>query len=68
MRLLRREPGRIGIADLLMVVLIADASQNAMAGDYDSIFDGLILVLTVNAAIMKVALETRSAVIVERHD
>jgi uncharacterized membrane protein YcaP (DUF421 family) len=47
MRALRREPGTIGIADLLMVVLIADASQNAMAGEYHSILDGLILVLTI---------------------
>jgi uncharacterized membrane protein YcaP (DUF421 family) len=47
MRVLRREPGTVGIADLLMVVLIADASQNAMAGDYHSILDGLILVLTI---------------------
>jgi len=47
MRALRREPGTVGIADLLMVVLIADASQNAMAGEYRSIFDGLILVLTI---------------------
>jgi uncharacterized membrane protein YcaP (DUF421 family) len=46
MRVLRREPGTVGIADLLMVVLIADASQNAMAGEYHSILDGLILVLT----------------------
>jgi uncharacterized membrane protein YcaP (DUF421 family) len=47
MRVLRREPGTVGIADLLMVVLIADASQNAMAGDYHSLLDGLILVLTI---------------------
>jgi uncharacterized membrane protein YcaP (DUF421 family) len=47
MRVLRREPGTVGIADLLMVVLIADASQNAMAGDYRSILDGLVLVLTI---------------------
>jgi len=47
MRAMRREPGTVGIADLLMVVLIADASQNAMAGEYRSIFDGLILVLTI---------------------
>jgi len=47
MRALRREPGTVGIADLLMVVLIADASQNAMAGEYYSILDGLILVLTI---------------------
>ena len=37
MRALRREPGTVGIADLLMVVLIADASQNAMAGGYRSV-------------------------------
>ena len=30
-----------------MVVLIADASQNAMAGEYRSVSDGLILVLTI---------------------
>src|SRR4026209_2469 len=47
MRVLRREPGTAGIADLLMVVLIADAAQNAMAGDYHSILDGLILILTI---------------------
>lgn len=47
MRLLRREPGTVGIADLLMVVLIADASQNAMAGDYHSLPDGLILIGTI---------------------
>jgi uncharacterized membrane protein YcaP (DUF421 family) len=47
MRVLRREPGTVGIADLLMVVLIADASQNAMAGEYHSVLDGLILILTI---------------------
>ena len=47
MRVLRRDPGTVGIADLLMVVLIADASQNAMAGEYRSIPDGLILILTI---------------------
>jgi uncharacterized membrane protein YcaP (DUF421 family) len=47
MRVLRREPGTVGIADLLMVVLIADASQNAMAGEYHSLLDGLVLVLTI---------------------
>ena len=47
MRVLRREPGTVGIADLLMVVLIADASQNAMASDYRSVLDGLVLVSTI---------------------
>jgi uncharacterized membrane protein YcaP (DUF421 family) len=30
LRLLRREAGALGISDLLLVVLIADAAQNAM--------------------------------------
>ena len=47
MRVLRREPGTVGIADLLMVVLIADASQNAMAGEYKSVPDGIVLVSTI---------------------
>ena len=47
MRVLRREPGTVGIADLLMVVLIADASQNAMAGEYRSILEGVFLILTI---------------------
>lgn len=44
---LRRGVGAIGIADILVVVLIADASQNAMAGDYRSISDGLVLIGTI---------------------
>jgi len=47
MRLLRREPGTVGIADLLMVVLIADASQNAMSSEYHSILDGFVLIFTI---------------------
>jgi len=33
LRILRREAGTVGIADLLLVVLIADAAQNAMASE-----------------------------------
>jgi uncharacterized membrane protein YcaP (DUF421 family) len=33
--------------DLLVLVLIADAAQNAMAGQYQSIVDGLLLVSTI---------------------
>jgi uncharacterized membrane protein YcaP (DUF421 family) len=47
MRVLRREPGTVGIADLLMVVLIADASQNAMSSEYRSVLDGCVLILTI---------------------
>ncbi len=45
-RLLRREAGAIGTPDLLLVVLVADASQNAMANEYKSVTDGLVLVST----------------------
>lgn len=44
---LRRDAGSIGIADVLLLVLIADAAQNAMAGSYESITDGVILVSTI---------------------
>src|SRR5512145_223163 len=44
---LKREAGTVGITDLLVVVLIADAAQNAMASDYTSITDGIILVATI---------------------
>jgi len=43
----RRDIGAIGIGDVLLLVLIADAAQNAMAGDYKSITDGCILVGTI---------------------
>lgn len=44
---LKREAGAVGIADLLVVVIIADAAQNAMAGEYKSITDGVVLVGTI---------------------
>jgi uncharacterized membrane protein YcaP (DUF421 family) len=46
---LRRDTGSVGIADILLLVIIADAAQNAMAGEYRSITDGLILVSTIIA-------------------
>lgn len=44
---LKRQSGTIGITNLLMIVLIADAAQNAMAGEYTSITDGIMLVGTI---------------------
>ncbi len=44
---LRRDAGSMGIADILLVVLIADASQNAMSGGYQTLADGLVLVSTI---------------------
>jgi uncharacterized membrane protein YcaP (DUF421 family) len=42
----KRRVGSIGMADLLILVIIADAAQNGMAGDYRSVTDGFILVST----------------------
>jgi uncharacterized membrane protein YcaP (DUF421 family) len=44
---LRRDVGSVGIADILLLVLVADAAQNAMAGEYKSISEGFILVGTI---------------------
>jgi uncharacterized membrane protein YcaP (DUF421 family) len=49
LRFLRREAGALGISDLLVVVLIADAAQNAMASEYKSITEGAVLVATIAA-------------------
>jgi uncharacterized membrane protein YcaP (DUF421 family) len=44
---LKRQTGTLGMTDLLLITLIADASQNAMAGEYTSIADGIVLVATI---------------------
>ena len=44
---LRRDVGSVGIADVLLLVLIADASQNAMSGGYETVSDGAVLVTTI---------------------
>lgn len=45
--LVRRELGAVGMADLLVLVIIADAAQNAMAGEYTTITEGMVLIATV---------------------
>ena len=44
--ILRRDIGSMSMPDVLFVVLVADASQNAMAGEYKTIADGVVLVGT----------------------
>jgi uncharacterized membrane protein YcaP (DUF421 family) len=46
---LRRDTGSMAISDILLVVLVADAAQNAMAGEYKSISDGCLLIATIGA-------------------
>jgi len=47
MRVFRRQAGAIGIADLLVIVIIADAAQNGMAGDAKSVTSAIVLVVTI---------------------
>ncbi len=47
LRIFRRQSGSVGIADLLVIVVIADAAQNGMAGDSKSITEALILITTI---------------------
>lgn len=49
MRVLRRESGTLSTADLIVVVLVADAAQNGMASDYKSVTEGGVLVGTIFA-------------------
>src|SRR5215213_6458133 len=44
--LVKQSAGSLNLAGLLLIVLIADAAQNAMAGEYNSITDGIVLVAT----------------------
>jgi len=43
----RRQAGHFGPADLLVIVLIADAAQNALGKDYQSVTEGIVLVCTI---------------------
>lgn len=45
----RRRVGSVGMADILILVIIADAAQNGMSGDYRSVTDAFILVGTIVA-------------------
>lgn len=45
--ILKREVGTLGVTDLLVVILLGDAAQSAMASESKSIADGLLLVVTI---------------------
>jgi uncharacterized membrane protein YcaP (DUF421 family) len=49
LRIIRREAGSLSVSDILVVVLIADAAQNGMAGDSKSLPEALILCGTIVA-------------------
>ena len=42
----RRRVGSIGMADILILVIVADAAQNGMSGEYRSVTEAFILVGT----------------------
>jgi uncharacterized membrane protein YcaP (DUF421 family) len=42
-----RQAGQFGTADLLVIVLIADAAQNGFGKDYTSVTEAVVLVITI---------------------
>jgi uncharacterized membrane protein YcaP (DUF421 family) len=46
---IRRRVGSVGMADILVLVIIADAAQNGMSGEYRSVTEGGILIVTILA-------------------
>ena len=44
LRVFRRQAGSLSIADLLLIVIIADAAQNGMAGEAKSVTEALVLI------------------------
>jgi uncharacterized membrane protein YcaP (DUF421 family) len=47
LRIFRRQAGSFAIADLIVIVIIADAAQNGMAGDSKSITEAVLLIGTI---------------------
>jgi uncharacterized membrane protein YcaP (DUF421 family) len=44
--IVRRHVDGIALSDILLIVIVADAAQNGMAGDYKSVPEGAVLVTT----------------------
>ena len=44
---IKRRIGAVGMADILVLVIVADAAQNGMAGEYRSVTEGCLLVGTI---------------------
>ena len=47
LRFFRRQAGSVSIADLLLIVIIADAAQNGMAGESKTVTEALILICVI---------------------
>ena len=47
LRVFRRQAGSVSIADLLLIVIIADAAQNGMAGEAKTITEALTLICVI---------------------
>lgn len=45
--LMKRHAGQVGIADILVIVLISEAAQNAMVGEAKSVVEAALLVGTI---------------------
>lgn len=48
--ILKRQAGGLNVSDLLLMVLVADAVQNGMAGEYTTVTEALVLGATLMAS------------------
>ena len=46
---MKRQAGSFSLADILLIVIIADAAQNGFSKQYQSVTEGFVLVLTIIA-------------------
>ena len=49
LRVMRREAGGLSTPDLLVIVVVADAAQNGLAGTYTAVPTGIVLVVVIMA-------------------
>jgi uncharacterized membrane protein YcaP (DUF421 family) len=47
LRIFRRQAGSVSVADLVVIIIIADAAQNGMAGESRSVVEALVLIITI---------------------
>jgi uncharacterized membrane protein YcaP (DUF421 family) len=61
-----RMTGSLGVNDLLLLILLATAAQNAISGRYQSIGDGVLLVATVTGWSLLIGFGSQRLSIVKR--
>jgi uncharacterized membrane protein YcaP (DUF421 family) len=61
-----RMTGSLGVNDLLLLILLATAAQNAISGRYDSLGDGMLLVAVVTGWSLVIGLGAQRVPLIQR--